>query len=131
MSVCRSVTLVDCAQTRRDINVRSLPYDSPILPITNALIYRLTAVNPFSYNFPPKVTRPGVFCPELDRNVTTRQQISYPTFGKMRVHVLSPYFQKSPCGPSVCVCLSQVGVRLKRLYVGSQHQQCHTIAHGL
>jgi len=31
---------------------------------------------------------------------------------------------------SVCVCLSQVGVLLKRLNVGS-HKQHHTIAHGL
>jgi len=34
-------------------------------------------------------------------------------------------------GPvSVCVCLTQVGVLLKRLNVGSQKQH-HTIAHGL
>ena len=32
--------------------------------------------------------------------------------------------------PSVCVCLSQVGVLLKRLNVGS-HKQHHTIAQGL
>jgi len=31
--------------------------------------------------------------------------------------------------PSVCVCLSQVGVLLKRLNVGSQKQH-HTIAQG-
>ena len=32
--------------------------------------------------------------------------------------------------PSVCLCLSQVGVLLKRLNVGS-HKQHHMIAHGL
>ena len=38
MSVRPSVTLVDCAQIRKAINVWSLPYDSPILLVLKALI---------------------------------------------------------------------------------------------
>jgi len=69
MFVCLPVTLVDCAQTKRGINVASIPCDSPVLLLPNAGWQRLI-LSPLT--FPLKWPIPA-FLPRIGQKREFRQ----------------------------------------------------------